>query len=185
MCIRPRSQHTCLYHFWSHFLPFQIDTTIFIFVNFFHKMATGGHFGCPKITFGRISDRLRNCFLFEIFDKMAAGGHFGCPKFTFDRISGHFISIRNFFLNFWQKGRCPKITFDRISDYFRQIGHFGCQIFTFDRISAHFRSIRNSFFRRPFWISQNHFRSMAISDRWAILGVRKSLLMAFLDISFF
>ena len=46
--------------------------------------------------------------------------------------------------------------------------HFGCQKFTFDRISGHFRSIRNFIFfwifwqngcRRPFWMSEIHFRS--------------------------
>ena len=47
-------------HFVSHFLPFQINTTIFIFVNFFYKMTDGGHFGCPKITFGRISGHFRS-----------------------------------------------------------------------------------------------------------------------------
>ena len=64
---------------------------------------------------------------------MAAGAHFGCPKITFDCISGHF----------------------------RSISHFGFQTFTFDRISGHFRSIQNFFvfFRRPFWMSENHFRS--------------------------
>ena len=52
----------------------------------FDKMATGGHFGCPKITFDRIPGHFRSI------------GHFGCPKFTFDRISGHFRSIyRTFF----------------------------------------------------------------------------------------
>ena len=45
-----------------------------------------GHFGCPKITFDRISGHFRSI------------GHFGCPKFTFDRISGHFRSIQNLFL---------------------------------------------------------------------------------------
>ena len=78
-------------HFVSHFLPFQINTTIFIFVNFFYKMAAGGNFGCPKITFGRIS-----LFLFEIFDKMADVGHLGCSKFTLDHISGYFGSIQIF-----------------------------------------------------------------------------------------
>ena len=31
----------------------------FILCDFFYKMAAGGHFGCPKITFGRISDHFR------------------------------------------------------------------------------------------------------------------------------
>ena len=44
-------------------------------------------------------------------------------------------------------------------------GHSGWPKITFDRISRHFRSIRFFFFlaqngcRRPFWITENHFRS--------------------------
>ena len=50
-------------HFRSHFWPFQIDTELFCF---------GGHFGCPQITFYRISGHFRSI------------GHFGCLKLTFD-----------------------------------------------------------------------------------------------------
>ena len=160
-------------------------------------MAAGGHFGCPKITFDLISGHYRSIHNFNFFFKfltkllpsaildvrnslritflaildqyrfliffdfffykMAAGGHFGCPKFTFDRISGHFISI----------------------------GHFGFPKFTFDRNSGHFRSIQNFFFRRPYWMSENHFGSHFWPfqiDR-PILDVRNSLSMAFLAIS--
>ena len=49
-------------HFRSHFSPFQIKTLF----HFFHKMAAGGHFGWPKITFDRISRHfwsIRNFFL--------------------------------------------------------------------------------------------------------------------------
>ena len=38
----------------------------FYFCEFFYKMAAGGHFGCPKITFGHISGHfrsMRNFFL--------------------------------------------------------------------------------------------------------------------------
>ena len=47
-------------------------------------------------------------------------------------------------------------------------GHLGWPKITFDRISRHFRSIRNFIFfgfcsqngrRRPFWMTENHFRS--------------------------
>ena len=41
---------------------------------FFHKMATGGHFGCPKIAFNHISN-ISNQYI--ILDKMAASCHFG------------------------------------------------------------------------------------------------------------
>ena len=44
-------------------------------------------------------------------------------------------------------------------------GHFGWPKIIFDRISRHFRSIRNFWFffsqngcRRPFWMTENHFR---------------------------
>ena len=95
-------------------------------------LAAGGHFGCPKNTFGRISGHfrsIRNLF-FYFFYKMAAGGHFGCPKITFGRISGHFRSIRNFFKYFFYKMAavghfgCPKfiwITFLAILDQYRYI----------------------------------------------------------------
>ena len=83
----------------------------------------------------------------------------------------------------------------------------------FDRISRHFRSIRNFFFsqngcRRPFWMTENHFRShfspfqintqvlfllifyatkiIFFFTKWlpaAILDDRKSLSIAFLAIS--
>ena len=47
-------------------------------------MAAVGHFGCPKVTFDRISGHFRSI------------GHFGFLKFTFDRNSGHFRSIQRF-----------------------------------------------------------------------------------------
>ena len=112
-------------HFRSHFWQFQIDTQLSFFFgnfwqngcrrpfwmftldcisghfrlirifNFFYKMATGGHFGCSKITFYCIYNHFRSI------------GHIGCPKFAFDSISGHFRSIRILiiFLNFGQNGR--------------------------------------------------------------------------------
>ena len=70
-------------------------------------MAAGGHYGCPKINFNRISSHFRSIqnFFYIFFYKMAAKSHFGCPKFNFNRISGHFRSICNFnffkFLTKW------------------------------------------------------------------------------------
>ena len=145
--------------FSGHFRSIQIFLILY-------KMAAGGHFGCPKITFDLISGHfrsIRNLNLFFIFDKMAAIGHFGCPKFTLDHISGHFRSIQIFYLFFYFFYKmaagghfgCPKITFYRISDRcttlifleifdkMADVGHFGCPKFTFDRISGHFRSICN------------------------------------------
>ena len=132
------------------------------FCDFFYKMAAGGHFGCPKLTFDGISGHFRSIrnFLFNLFYKMAAGAHFGYPKFTFDCISGHFRSIRNFiFLEIFYK--------------LAAVGHFGCPKFTFDRISRHFRSIPNFSF---FW---------KFLTKWlpsATLDVRNSLSIAFLAI---
>ena len=44
-------------------------TIIFIFVIFFYKMAAGGHFGCPKLTFNGISGHFRSIrnFFFILF----------------------------------------------------------------------------------------------------------------------
>ena len=53
-------------HFRWHFWAFQIHTDLNYFYLFFDKMAAGGHFGCPKITFDRISGHfrsIRNLFL--------------------------------------------------------------------------------------------------------------------------
>ena len=169
--------------------------------NFFsHKMAASGHFGWPKITFDRISRHFRSIRNFDFFfHKMAAGGHFGWPKIAFDHISRHFRSIRNFYL----KKENHKMAAG---------GHFGWPQITFDHISRHIRSIRNfdlflknsqNGCRRPFWMTENHFRmhfspfqintklfffKMAAgghfgSSLWAILDDRKSLSIAFLAIS--
>ena len=80
------------------FLAISDQCTTFIF---FHKMAAGGHFGWPKITFYlflAISDQYAT---FIFFHKITTGGHFGWPKITFNRISRHFRSIRNFFFTKW------------------------------------------------------------------------------------
>ena len=59
--------------FWSHFTSFQINTQLLIFGNYLYKMAAGGHFGWPKITFDRISRHFRSIryfkFLAIIFTK--------------------------------------------------------------------------------------------------------------------
>ena len=99
-------------------------------------MAAGSHFAWQKITFD-----------LSFFHKMAAGDHFGWPKITFELISRHFRSICNFYFIFFTAG-----------------SHFGWPKITFDRISPNFRSILNFFSsqngcRRPFWMTENHFRS--------------------------
>ena len=57
-------------HFQSHFSPFQINAQFQFFLNFFHKMAAGGHFG-------------KSLLIAFCFHKMADGGSFGWPKITF------------------------------------------------------------------------------------------------------
>ena len=129
-------------HFRSHISPFQINTQLYFLGEISNKLAAGGHFGWPKITFDRISRHFRSIHNFNFFGKyslkMAAGGHFWWPKITFDRISRHFRSIRNFhFLEIFHKMAAG--------------GHFGWPKITFftkgplDRVSRHFRSIRNFF----------------------------------------
>ena len=96
-------------------------------------MASGSHFGWPKITFDRISRYFRWIHNFNFFPKMARGGHFGWPKITFDHISCHFRTRRIFsFSNFFYKMAAG--------------GHFGWRKLTFDCISRYFRSIRNFYF---------------------------------------
>ena len=85
--------------------------TCFIFS---HKMASGGHFGWPKITFDRISRHfwsIRNFYAIHNFNFFWICSQNGCrwpfwmtenyfqPKITFDRISPNFRSIRNFFFH--------------------------------------------------------------------------------------
>ena len=80
-------------------------------------------------------------------------GHFGWPKITFDR----FRSIRNFCFHKMAISNYYYIFYNMVVG-----GHFGWPKITFNRISRHFISI--CFFsqngcRRPFWITENHFRS--------------------------
>ena len=87
------------------------------------------------------------------------------------------------------------------------VGHFECPKFTLDHISGHFRSIQIFYLflnflqngcRRPFWMSENHFRSnfwpfqintklfFKFLTKWPrapILDVRNSLSVEFLAIS--
>ena len=131
-------------HFRLHFWPFQFDMQLKLFLNFFDKMAAGGHFGCPKFTFDRISGHFRWI------------GHFGFPKFTFDRNSGDFRSIQNFF--FHTELYLSLKFFDKMAAG----GHFRCPQITFYRISGHFRSIRNFFLGGFFW---TNWPPVAILDR--------------------
>ena len=118
-------------------------------------------------------------------------------KITFDRISRHFISIQNFQfkkkITKWPQAailddrKSLSIAFLTISNqyatcicfnFFYKVAsgdHIGWPKITFDRISRHFRSIRNF-----------HFSDFLTKRRTpaAILDDRKSLLIAFLAISY-
>ena len=158
--------------FVSHFLPFQINTTIFIFVNFFYKMAAGGHFGCPKITFDRISGHFRSIRNFNFKFFLVQNGcrrpfwmseiHF---RITFLAISDQYrffffeiclqngcrrpfwMSENHFRSHFWPFQIEYNFIFWEICFYkMAAVGHFGCPKFTLDHISGHFRSIQIFFF---------------------------------------
>ena len=52
----------------SHIAPLQINTQLLFILKMFHKIATGGHFGCQKVTFDRITRHFRSILkLFYIF----------------------------------------------------------------------------------------------------------------------
>ena len=87
-------------HFQSHFLPFEIDTELFVF-QFLTKWPPAA-----------ILD-VRKSLVIAFLAISRSSGHFGCPKFTFDPISGHFRSIRKFIFSWiffdkmaagWQNG---------------------------------------------------------------------------------
>ena len=88
-------------------IPFLAISDKYAGFHFFYKMAAGGHFGWPKITFDCISRHFNSIlnFVLIFFFKMAAGGHFGWPKITFDHIYHHFRLICSFFFIFLQNGR--------------------------------------------------------------------------------
>ena len=120
------------------------------------KMADVSHFGCPNFTFDRFSGRYETLIFFEIFDKMA--------DVAFDRISGHFRSICN--LNFFGKfltkwlpaaildvRNSLLIAFLAISDRSAILDFRNSLSIAILAISDRYRF----FFRRPFWMSENHF----------------------------
>ena len=98
------------------------------------------------LTFDHISGQFRSIQIFFLnFYKMAAGAHFGCRKITFNHISGNFRSIRNFiFFKFLTKWLPSAILDVRNS-----------LLMAFLAILDRYRIC----FLRPFWMSENHFRS--------------------------
>ena len=177
-------------HFQSHVSPFQINTQLL----FFHKMAAGGHFGWPKITFDRISRHftsIHNFYIFLIFStKWLQATILDDRKsllIAFLAVSNQYATFI-FFHKMAAGGHFGwlKITFNRMYRRFKSIrnfyffhkmaagGHFGWPKITFDRISRHFTSIHNFYI---FFI---------FSTKWlpaTILDDRKSLLIAFLAVS--
>ena len=73
-------------HFRSHFSPFQINGNCLYLV---HKMAPGGHFGWPKITFDRIVRHFRSIRNF-FFHKMAAASWLQSVWMTENHFRSHF-----------------------------------------------------------------------------------------------
>ena len=102
---------------------------------------------------------------------MAAVGHFGCPKFTFDRISGHFRSIGHFGFPKFRKiltKWLPSVILDvrnSLSIVFLAISHRLAILDFLNSLSIAILTISDRYrillflFRRPFWMSENHFRS--------------------------
>ena len=91
-------------HFVSHLLPFQINTTIFISVNFFLQNGcrrpfwmSENHFRSHFWPFQINTHIFFKHFLQNGFRRPSWSSHFGCPKFTLDLIFGYFRSIQIFY----------------------------------------------------------------------------------------
>ena len=96
-------------------------------------MAAGGHFGCPKITFGRISGHFRSICNFNLFWKCLTKWLLAAILDVRNSLSVAFLAIsdRSAILNFRNS---LSIAILAISDRYRIL-----------------------FFRRPFWMFENHF----------------------------
>ena len=132
----------------------------FNFLEIFDKMAAVGHFGCPKFNFDSISGHFRSIRNFIFIWKFWQNG---CRRPLW-------MSEIHFRSHFWPFYFNTDFFFGNFLEIFDKMAagaHFGCPKFTFDRIYGDFRSIRNYFFwkfwqngcRRPFWMSEIHFRS--------------------------
>ena len=155
--------------FLSHFLVFQINTTIFfIFVTLFYKMAAGGHFAfwmsekSLSVAFLDISDKYKT-FFFNFY-KMATGG---------------ILDVRNSLL----------IAFLAISDQYATLFFlylYFCDFFT-KWLPAAILNVRKSLSVAILAISDKYKTFiLCIFTKWPpapILDVRNSLSSAFLAIS--
>ena len=125
-------------------------------------MAAVGHFGCPKFTLDHISGYFRSIQIFYFFLFFLTKW---LPVAILDvrkSLSISFLAISD---------QYTTLIFVEIFDKMAAVCHFGCNVrkFTLDHISGHFRSIQIfDFFdiflqngcRWPFWMSENHFRSI-------------------------
>ena len=95
-------------HFRSHFSPFQINTQLlFYFYFFFHKMAAGGHFGSPKITFVRISHHLRSIHNF-FFTKWLPRPFWMTENHFRSHFSSFQIKTQLLFIYFFSQNGCRR-----------------------------------------------------------------------------
>ena len=118
-----------------------------------HQMATGSHFGCPKIALDLISRHFRSMRNFYILKCY--------PKIAFFAISVQYVILTFgiFFHKLLDAWRSLESALLAISDKYATfgefldilfakwslsvaVGHFGWLKHTFKRISRHFRSIR-------------------------------------------
>ena len=166
----------------------------------FDKMAAVGHFGCPKFTFDRISGNfrsIRNSNFLKILTKWL-------PSAILDvrnSLSIAFLAILDQYatliflksLTKWLPSAIMdvrnslSIAFLAILDQYEIL--FFLEIFYKMAAGAHFGHFLQNGRRRPFWMSEIHFRSHFWPfnfTKWPppdILDVRNSLLIAFLAIS--
>ena len=97
-------------YFLSHFSPFQINTQL-LYVHvfyFFHKMAAGGHFGWPKITFDRFSHHFRSIRNFYFCNFVSQNGCRRPFSMTENRFRSHFspFQINTSSVLIWNGEKC-------------------------------------------------------------------------------
>ena len=157
------------FHFRLYFSPFWIKTQLSFF---FLKMATGGHFGCPKFIFVGISRHFGSKHSFHFFSENGRRWPFWMSEIYF-RLHFSPFRIKTQFSFFFMKMAagghfgCPKFIFICISRHFRSKcnfhfffkmaagDHFRRSKFIFVCISRHFRSKRNFHFFSK-WPKQLH-----------------------------
>ena len=112
------------FHFRLYFSPFWIKTQLSFF---FLKMATGGHFGCPKFIFVGISRHFGSKHSFHFFSENGRRWPFWMSEIYF-RLHFSPFRIKTQFSFFFMKMAAG--------------GHFGCPKFIFVCISRQFLAHR-------------------------------------------